>query len=61
MIKRDKTATFKVKSLEFGGNSNIYVQSMCNTLTKDVESTVKQILELEQLGCDIIRVSVLDK
>ncbi len=61
MIKRDKTATFKVKSLEFGGNSNIYIQSMCNTLTKDVESTVKQILELEQLGCDIIRVSVLDK
>jgi (E)-4-hydroxy-3-methylbut-2-enyl-diphosphate synthase len=61
MIKRDKTATFKVKSLEFGGNSNIYIQSMCNTLTKDVEATVNQILELEQLGCDIIRVSVLDK
>lgn len=61
MIMRDKTVNFKVKTLDFGGNSNIYIQSMCNTLTKNVKDTVKQILELEQLGCDIIRVSVLDK
>ena len=61
MIKREKTINFSVKNLNFGGNSTIYIQSMCNTLTKDVKATVKQILELEALGCDIIRVSVLDK
>ena len=61
MIKREKTVNFKVKTLDFGGNSTIYIQSMCNTLTKNVKETVNQILELEALGCDIIRVSVLDK
>lgn len=33
---------------------------MCNTKTKDVDSTVKQILELEDAGCEIIRVACLD-
>ena len=33
---------------------------MCNTKTKDVTSTVKQILELEKAGCEIIRVACLD-
>ena len=41
-----------------GGNNPIRVQSMCNTDTKDVEATVKQILELEKKGCEIIRVAV---
>ena len=61
MIKREKTVNFKVKNLNFGGNSTIYIQSMCNTLTKNIKETVNQILELEALGCDIIRVSILDK
>ncbi len=33
---------------------------MCNAKTKDVDSTVKQILELEDAGCEIIRVACLD-
>ncbi len=33
---------------------------MCNTKTKDVVSTVKQIMELEKAGCEIIRVACLD-
>lgn len=33
---------------------------MCNTHTKDIDATVKQILELEKAGCEIIRVAVLD-
>lgn len=36
------------------------VQSMCNTDTRDVEATVRQILALEKEGCEIIRVAVLD-
>ena len=61
MYTRDNTIKFKLKNLEFGGNNHIYIQSMCNTKTKDVDSTVKQIKELEALGCEIIRVAVLDK
>ena len=53
MTTREKTVNFKVKTLDFGGNSTIYIQSMCNTVTKNVEETVNQILELEKLGCDI--------
>lgn len=34
---------------------------MCNTKTKDVEATIRQINELERLGCEIIRVAVLDE
>ena len=36
------------------------IQSMCNTKTKDVDETVKQILELEKAGCEIIRIACLD-
>ena len=61
MNTREKTVNFRIKNLEFGGNSRIYIQSMCNTKTKNVEETVKQILALEKIGCDIIRVAVLDK
>ncbi len=61
MYLREKTLSFKLKNLEYGGNNHIFVQSMCNTKTKDVSSTVKQIKELEALGCEIIRVAVLDE
>lgn len=61
MFNRTETKQFMLKNHKFGGNNHIYIQSMCNTKTKDVEATVKQILELEALGCEIIRVAVLDK
>ena len=61
MIKRNETKSFKIQNLEFGRNNKIYIQSMCNTKTKDITSTVNQILELEKLGCEIIRVAVLDE
>lgn len=60
MYKRNKTVQFKIKDLVIGGNNKVYIQSMCNTKTKDVKSTVKQILELEDAGCEIIRVACLD-
>ncbi len=61
MYTREKTIQFPLKNLKYGGNSHIYIQSMCNTPPKDVGATVAQILELEQLGCEIIRVAVLDQ
>lgn len=61
MYERENTKTVKLKNLELGGNSHIYIQSMCNTKTKDILATVNQIKELEAAGCEIIRVAVLDK
>lgn len=61
MTKRNETRIVKIKDKYIGGNHPILIQSMTNTKTKDVESTVNQILELEKLGCEIIRVAVLDK
>ena len=61
MYTREKTIQFPLKNLKYCGNSHIYIKSMCNTHKKDVDATVAQILELEQLGCEIIRVAVLDQ
>jgi (E)-4-hydroxy-3-methylbut-2-enyl-diphosphate synthase len=47
----------KVGNVYIGGNSPIPIQSMTTTDTEDVKSTVDQILGLEDLGCDMIRVS----
>ena len=61
MYLRNQTKIVKVGDRFLGGNNPILIQSMTNTKTKDVASTVKQILRLEELGCDIIRVAVLDQ
>ncbi len=61
MTTRQQTSIVSIGNIKIGGNNPIAIQSMTNTKTKDVESTVNQILQLEQLGCDIIRVAVLDK
>ena len=60
MFYRNDTKVVKVGNIYLGGNNPIRIQSMCNTKTKDVDATVHQILELERLGCEIIRVAVLD-
>ena len=44
-----------------GGENPIVVQSMTNTVTRDVEATVKQIKDLEAAGCEVIRVAVVDE
>ena len=61
MLTRNMTKQVNVGNLKIGGQNKVIIQSMCNTKTKDVESTVKQILELEELGCQIIRVAILDE
>ena len=60
-IERRETKTIQVGNVKVGGNEIISVQSMTNTLTSDVNSTLKQIKELEDAGADIIRVSCPDE
>lgn len=60
-MKRTETRKIMVGNVAIGGQNKVIIQSMCNTKTKDVEATVKQILELEKAGCEIIRVACLDK
>lgn len=58
---RSETRPIHVGNLTLGGNDHIYIQSMTNTKTKDVEATVNQILELEKAGCEIVRMACFDK
>jgi len=60
-IKRKKTKKIMVGKVPVGGDAVISVQSMTNTITSDVSSTVKQILQLEDAGADIVRVSCPDE
>jgi (E)-4-hydroxy-3-methylbut-2-enyl-diphosphate synthase len=60
MIHREKTRQIHVGDVVIGGNNKVVIQSMTNTRTKDISSTVSQILELENAGCEIIRVACLD-
>jgi len=60
-LKRHETKSVKVGNLTFGGNNKVYIQSMTNTQTYDVEATVAQIKRLEDAGCEIVRVAVLNK
>lgn len=54
------TKRVKIGNIYIGGGEDIKIQSMTNTKTKDVEATVEQILRLESLGCEIVRVAVPD-
>ena len=60
-IKRRKTKTINVGDGKVGGENPITVQSMTNTLTSDVKSTIKQIQEIQSEGADIVRVSCPDE
>ncbi len=61
IIKRKITKEIKVGNVIVGGNSPITVQSMTNTLTTDIKSTIKQINSLKDAGADIVRVSCPDE
>ena len=61
MLKRSETYTVKVGEVEIGSAHPIRVQSMTNTDTSDVRSTVDQILELYDAGSEIVRVTVNDE
>jgi (E)-4-hydroxy-3-methylbut-2-enyl-diphosphate synthase len=57
-IKRRKSVEVKIGNIPVGGQNPIVVQSMTNTDTADVDSTVKQIKELADVGSEIVRVTV---
>ena len=61
IIKRKKTRKIKVGKIFVGGDSQISVQSMTNTLTTDIKATIDQINNLEDAGADIVRVSCPDE
>lgn len=59
-MNRIQTRPIYVKDVQIGGQNKVVIQSMTNTKTKDVEATVEQINKLEEAGCEIIRVAILD-
>jgi len=59
-MKRTKTKQIVVRNVKLGGQNKVIIQSMTNTKTKDIKSTVDQIKLLENAGCEIIRVACLD-
>lgn len=59
-IKRRLTKVVNIGSVAIGGDNPIAIQSMCNTDTRDAAATIKQIKELEEAGCEIIRVAIPD-
>ena len=61
LINRRKSKQITIGNVKIGGNAPISVQSMCNTDTRDVEKTVSQIKMLEDAGCELIRLAVLNK
>ncbi len=60
-MNRTQTRTVKVKDIEIGGNNHVVIQSMCNIKTSRTDEVIAQILELEKMGCELIRVSCMDK
>src|SRR6201986_3531225 len=57
LAPRRVSRKIKVGKVEVGGDAPISVQSMCTTLTADVNTTLQQIAELTAAGCDIVRVA----
>ncbi len=60
-ISRKKTRQIALGNVKIGGGAPVAVQSMCNSDTRDVESTLAQIRRLEQAGCEIVRLAVPDE
>jgi len=60
-INRRVTKVINVGKVKIGGDNPISVQSMTNTLTRDVKNTLKQINNISEVGGDIVRVSCPDE
>ncbi len=60
-ISRRKTKVMNVGNVKVGGDNPITVQSMTNTLTKNIKETINQINQISQVGGDIVRVSCPDE
>ena len=60
-INRKKTKVINVGDIKIGGDNPISVQSMTNTLTSDIQATIRQINDIHEEGADIVRVSCPDE
>jgi (E)-4-hydroxy-3-methylbut-2-enyl-diphosphate synthase len=60
-IKRKKTRPVLLGNVRIGANAPVMVQSMTCTDTRDVRATVRQIEQLKDAGCEVVRVAVPDK
>ena len=60
-IKRKKTKVISVGNVKIGGDNPISVQSMTNTKTTDIKSTIEQINKIHEEGAYIVRVSCPDQ
>ncbi len=61
MIERRKSKQIQIGNVKIGGDALISVQSMTNTDTRDVKSTLKQIYNLAESGCEIVRLAILNQ
>jgi (E)-4-hydroxy-3-methylbut-2-enyl-diphosphate synthase len=61
MIQRRKTRQISIGSIKVGGDAPISVQSMTKTDTRNIRRTTHQIRRLEEAGCEIVRVAVVDE
>ncbi len=61
MTQRRISTSLRIGKVTIGGDALIVVQSMTKTDTRDITATIKQIRELEDCGCEIVRVAVPDK
>ena len=60
-INRNKTRRIFVGDVPVGGDSPISVQTMTNTDTRDTKSTIEQVLNIQNAGADIVRISCPDQ
>lgn len=61
MYTRDKTRQIKVGNIVLGGQNKVVIQSMCNIKTSNYDQVIAQILALEKIGVEMMRVSIMDK
>ena len=60
MIQRRISKQIQIGNVKIGGDAPISVQSMTNTDTRDVKSTLKQINNLAEVGCELVRLAILN-
>ena len=61
ITKREKTKKVIIKNASIGGKNDLVIQTMCKNKTSNYQDVIDEILEYEKLGCEIIRISILDE
>ena len=61
MTQRRKTKPVQIGDVQVGGDAPVVVQSMTATDTADVAATIRQVHELADAGCELVRIAVPDK